>query len=180
MAELGIWIRKVTNMIHEHAICPHGGTQLAQLACHTTPAQEWHDMQSAQTECDTQFAQISCQTSPAQEWCDMQSVQTECCTQRDVNGTPTGHRLDTDGTPGNTRSWPGHTGEPAPAELAEPGPAGSNARLTDWFKRSLDRAPGSNGTGKPRWRLMECSLQPQCRRMKTNWSSRPASTRMSS
>ena len=69
------------NMIHEHAICPHGGTQLAQFACHTTPAQEWHDMQSAQTECDTQFAQIACQTSPAQEWCDVQSVQTECNTQ---------------------------------------------------------------------------------------------------
>ena len=30
------------NMIHEHAICPHWGTQLAQIACHTTPAQEWH------------------------------------------------------------------------------------------------------------------------------------------
>ena len=51
------------------------GTQLAQIACHTTPAQEWHDMQSAQTECDTRFAQIACQTSLAQEWCDMQLVQ---------------------------------------------------------------------------------------------------------
>ena len=51
------------NMIHEHAICPHWGTQLAQSACHTTPAQEWHDMHYVQTDCRTQFAQNSCQTT---------------------------------------------------------------------------------------------------------------------
>ena len=38
-------------------------------------------MQSVHTECGTQLAQIACQTTPAQEWCDMQSVQTECRTQ---------------------------------------------------------------------------------------------------
>ena len=38
-------------------------------------------MQSVQIECRTQLAHIACQTSPAQEWCDMQSVQAECNTQ---------------------------------------------------------------------------------------------------
>ena len=38
-------------------------------------------MQSVHTECGTQLAQIACQTTPAQEWCDMQSVQTERRTQ---------------------------------------------------------------------------------------------------
>ena len=75
MADFGIGTRKITkrdprNMTHGHAICPHWGTQLAQIACHITPAQQWHDMQSAQTECDTQFAQFlrgSSMTFPARE-----------------------------------------------------------------------------------------------------------------
>ena len=48
--------------------------QFAQIACHTTPAQEWSDMQFVQAESHTQCAQIACYTSPAQVWSDMQSV----------------------------------------------------------------------------------------------------------
>ena len=62
--------------------------------------------------------------------------------QQDTDGAPTGHRLDTDRTPGNICSWPGHTADPAPAKLAEPGPAGSNDRLTD---RQVAMALGRQG-----------------------------------
>ena len=78
--------------------------------------------------------------------------------RQDINQTPTRHRRDTDKTLGSTRSWPGRTGEPTPAELAELGPAG--------VKRSLDRPPGGNGSRKPRWGLMECSLRLQCRKIR--------------
>ena len=49
-------------------------TKLAQIACHTTPAQGRSDMQFVQAESHTQCAQIACYTSPAQVWSDMQSV----------------------------------------------------------------------------------------------------------
>ena len=100
-----------------------------------------------------------CQITLAQEWCHMQSVQTECGTQlysfyysfeysfiRTQTQHQRAHRRDTDWTPTGHRAA---------------GPSGAGRAWPCWVKRSLDRPPGSNGTGKTRWGFMECSLQPQ-------------------
>ena len=42
-------------------------SQFAQIACHTTPAQEMSDIQFVQTECRTQSAQIACHAIAVQE-----------------------------------------------------------------------------------------------------------------